>query len=429
MELKDLPSHRRTYMPVLRGKPSEWEALGAVGPSDRLKILPVVELNPDMFLRQPPPIEGAGETPPPRRTLAENQEFARTVIRRFAAQATFAGLRGRLIFDVGYCSRVDFEPLGVRLWNALLTTIAPRTPGLVPAIRFRRWNGGAHQAASVLVNHLAQGAALRLFHEDLVRDDLDGYIERAFQFYELAPENVDLIVDFENDPYVLPYATLSERLPSLDRWRTYTVVAGVFPPDLDQFRPERSPSPLERTEWIEYRKQEDALKASGALRLPAFGDFTTQHGRYRDSVQAPPSYSVRYTDDECFWIYRGYKPNAAANRTGQQFLGHARLLRGSSHFFGRGFSDADQFIYEKGDPTAKLPGNPGTWRTVGINHHISVTLAQLSDPAGTSMHARVAAAARVLATDVGATSAIPLRSALAARRIASSETRRRPPSE
>lgn len=429
MESQASLSHRSLYVPVLRGKASEWDALGGVNPQERRRLLPLIELTPDLFAMKRPSKPKPGQklpAPPKKRP----DEIAREAIRRFAANAVMAATRGRLIVDVGHCGAIQFAASGVSIWESLLRHWPPGTRGIALTIRLG-WPQRTAEAAGVLINRLGAGAALRLFAQDLVRPDLPGEIRRALATYGLSPEDVDLVVDFETDPNVLSYSALAKRLPFLDRWRTYTVTASVFPPDLSGFDPDATPEQSERSEWLTWWRQAGSPDEQGFDgRLPGFGDFTTQHGRYEPAVQAAGSYSLRYTDDTCIWVYRGYQPNAAAGRTGTQFLGHARQLRTASHYFGRNFSDADAFIYEKAQPGTPTTGNPGKWRTIGIMHHISATLAQLADPDGTSSRARAAAAASALTlVPSQQTATTPRRSARAARRTASNETRRQRPSE
>jgi len=428
--MEEAPLRRGLYMPVLRAKPSEWFALAHMAPAPRRRLLPLLELTPDAFAIPRPTKREQGQSA--QRLIKRPEQIARVAIRNFAECAAENAARGRLIVDVAHCGTLDFTPYGISIWKELFRLWVPGTRGIVPTVRLR-WKDSVHDVACGLVSRLNAGACLRLTAQDLVRADLSAAVARILKLYELPAGSIDLVVDFENDPHVLNYVTLARRIPLLSEWRTYTVVAGVFPVDLTDFDPEDTPETHSRLEWSTWWAQvnqtpNNALRATCASRLPQFGDFTTYHGKYVPARQSAGSYSIRYTDDLCYWIYRGYKANTDLGRTGNQFLGHARMLCSSGHFFGEQFSNADAFIYSK----AQVGVNSGSakqWRSASVIHHMHTVLAQLDAPDGTSTHARASAAAQQRMALAGPPLSPLRRSAHAAQRAVSTARQRRRRSE
>ena len=416
-------SHTQHYMPVLRAKRSEWDALAAITPAVRGVLLPLIELPPDLLEQGPPP-QKRPKKPTPRPSPTE---FARTKLQEFAAHAMEAAAAGRVLVDIGHCATTNFVVQGVAVWDTLLAVWAGHRPAIGLVLHLT-WPDAVLTAATRLLGSLGGGAALRLTRSDLARPDLGARIDAVLRACGLTPEQTHLVVDLANGPSAISYRDLARRLPHLTSWRTYTVVAGCFPPNLNEDDVERHLNPHDRTEWHVWWRQvappvpgAPTGDAARPARLPAFGDFTTQCACYAPSPRIAGSFSVRYTTDTHILVYRGYKPDAQKGRTGNQFIGHARALCSAPHiFYGWAFSAGDEQIFAKAHPSAVGPGGAQYWRTAGINHHMTTTVAQVRSPDGTSTRARAAAAARGPWTPpaTAARPAAPRRSASRARRAA-----------
>lgn len=422
------------YMPVLRAKPSEFAALRAMDATQRARIIPLLELTPDWLV----PKE-RGESEEPRRAVRPAEVVSKKT-EQFASSVHTLASVPRVIVDISHCGGLKFSPCGIPLWTRLAEHWPRGERRIVPVVRVH-WGTNVVTAAKALIDHLGGGACFRITVSDLIRSGGSREITTLLTRYELRPEDVDLVVDFETQPDALTYHALGEALPLLTRWRTYTVVSGVFPEDLRDFEPGRGMEERPRTEWVVWRNQVVTIAnareegdAGGARkpvppRVPAYGDFTTQHALYLPSPSTSGSVSARYTTDRTFVICRGHKANKEKGHTFDQFIGHARLLCSSSHFYGWPFSAGDQFIYERSQAAPVGPGNLALWRQASINHHIAVTLAQLASLDGTSTQARADAAQRAAEQPYPQVPRRAPRSGRTARRAASNARRRPPPEQ
>lgn len=162
----------------------------------------------------------------------------------------------------------------------------------------------------------------------------------------------------------------------LKRWRTFTVLAGSFPPNLMAFK---GPGQYEipRQEWVKWFSE--VHEAAPLARRPTFGDYTIQHPVYIEPiVGANPSVSIRYACDTYWIIMRGQALRISGGGTRHaQYPANAELLCARKEFGGAHYSAGDEYIWNVGSHKEPGPGTPETWLRAGINRHIVVTARQV----------------------------------------------------
>jgi hypothetical protein len=192
----------------------------------------------------------------------------------------------------------------------------------------------------------------------------------------VEPGSVDLIVEYGVVGVGVPsFSYVCHRLPELQRWRTFTVLGGSFPPDLMGFK---GPGQYEipREEWTHWMNE---MKRSPTQpRRPTFGDYTIQHPVYHEPVKgANPSASIRYTSDTYWVIMRGEGIRNEGGAGYAQYPANAELLCGRKEFSSAHFSAGDQYIWNIGSHKDPGPGTPETWLRAGINHHMTLVARQV----------------------------------------------------
>jgi len=250
---------------------------------------------------------------------------------------------------------------------------------LVPVTGLQR--GDTYQGAVKRVGSNGTGVCFRLTPHDVVEAGFGGRLADLTSRLQLDPECIDLVLDYRVfDPSAPTLAKLVPRIPDVRRWRSFTFVCGSFPPDLQEFTPGRHT--IEREDWLVYRSQ---INSRGLPRTPAFGDYTVQHGLYREPPEhSNPSASIRYALDDKWLIMRG---EGIFNEDGpgrEQYVANAMLLCDSDEFYGPNFSYGDSYIYDVSQGI-EGHGSPETWIRAGINHHMTVVsrqIASLSDSSG-----------------------------------------------
>src|SRR5258708_21042154 len=85
-----------------------------------------------------------------------------------------------------------------------------------------------------LAKNEGRGLCLRLFRPDLIDSAVLAQKIKAVTTASALPEkDIDLLIDLKNtDEECLKLTDLCGRIPSLLKWRTFTVASGAFPPDL-----------------------------------------------------------------------------------------------------------------------------------------------------------------------------------------------------
>jgi hypothetical protein len=231
------------------------------------------------------------------------------------------------------------------------------------------------------------GACLRLVLSDL--DDiksLNEKIKKLILVTGLSVQNVDLLIDIkctgDNDEKYNKYFKLSQKIISLNSWRTFTFSSGSFPKDLSGCRIDDE-NLIPRIDWLSWKA---FLVDSSVLRVPAFSDYTIQHPIYDKQVQLfHPTTSIKYTLDNEWLIMKGKKQKF------EMYLANAAILISDNSFKGKGFSNGDDFIYEKAKYyseymekksqgiDSKGTGSTESWLKAGINHHLSLVAHQVSN--------------------------------------------------
>ncbi len=196
-----------------------------------------------------------------------------------------------------------------------------------------------------------------------------------------SKDRVDLVVDFGYlEGKIQTYQATLESVASaisFDDWRRVIVVAGNFPPSLQDFRPNED-NLLKRSELELWQKN----KVTGGREL-IYSDYTI---RYPENVTKGlrGSKSVRYTLENDFQVFRGTREDKSF-----KYLVHAMNIKAlysdkypESHCWG------DEVIVEKANQLEKClsdgvdpetydgfsPGGAKDWVALSINHHMTVVL-------------------------------------------------------
>lgn len=193
----------------------------------------------------------------------------------------------------------------------------------------------------------------------------------------LQENSVDLIVDFQASNLDCSALLIKlKNVPSVSKWRSFTVVSGAFPKDLTNLALGHHEQP--RSDWNFWK---ECLKSSDLIRKPSYGDYTIQHAHYYEPVPAANvSASVRYTSETYWLIMRGQGMRTEGSAGSAQYPAHAVTLSKRKEFSGENFCLGDAFIAEKAkDINTKKTGNATQWLMAGINHHISFVVNQISN--------------------------------------------------
>jgi hypothetical protein len=231
------------------------------------------------------------------------------------------------------------------------------------------------------MNPAQDGVCLRLTREDvqhlLLRPEIDKFLNRM----GLAPDDVHLLVDYKliNKNSLPNIAELCVRLPYLNEWRSFTIAAGSFPPDVSSgdLKVADREYRLPRLEWQLWRDQ--VVAVNNLPQHPSFGDYGIYHPVYIElPIGVTPSASIRYASVDYWLIMRG-RQIKKENGGCQQYLKQAVALRECPEYCGAEYSAGDLYINQMAEAylatsgNVKKPGGTKEWLTVGFNHHLTLT--------------------------------------------------------
>jgi hypothetical protein len=336
-----------TYVPVLRSRAAERDAIRSLDRTVRSMTAPLFEIC---------------KTTARSWVSLRPREVARAVF-----YETFgSGGRGDLYIDLRpLLDRGDASLICIALEDDLLTLNSQAR--LVFTIAEMSRKEGVASAKNLIERN---GAAFRVTRSDLVGIRLNNFRE-LLRKMELDARSVDLIVDFEFLNGQDAMRSTVERLHSALPWRSVTYLGGSFPPNLTALK-KNDQYELPRNEWnIFFEEQHGSIGAVG------FGDYTVQNPFQPDPPpHSLPSASIRYTGDDHWVVMRGEKLDNPKGPGYPQYIAQAQLLCERPEYQGRDFSAGDEYIHHIANQVTKT-GNPKKWLEAAINHHVTFAARQL----------------------------------------------------
>jgi len=356
------------YVPVLRWKAAEKEALEKLSDKQKEYMTPIAEI----IMPQPTPSKKDERVKSPQELLAESINILKSRLTKIPEEIRKYWGTTPLFIDL---SLVDIS-LRVEGLKTILSLGKSLGLYLIPVINLYS-SSDIKNAYVTLARENARGMCLRLFRSNFNKNTLLIDITNFLISYRLDPQNIDLLIDFQiTNGLCSQLIELNEQIPNLSKWRTLTVISGAFPKDLTDFTVDLHYIP--RLDWNSWINQ---IKSNSLMRKPSFGDYTIQHPIYAEPTPGMnPSASIRYTLEDKWMIMRGEGLRGEKSKGFAQYPANARLLSDQKEFFGASFSFGDAYIAEKGkDINTKETGTPRTWLRAGINHHLACVINQISN--------------------------------------------------
>ncbi|PSM01097.1 beta family protein [Bacillus subtilis] len=255
----------------------------------------------------------------------------------------------------------------------------------IPVYSFYRYNTEEQYdiVLKELIDQYKRGLCIRLTPDDLSDlQTLSSDITDELEYFGLTEENVDIILDFKDistrsvDQVVDELIQILLNFPKLNSWRTITFCGTSFPVQLSKKVPTKNNGSIPRVEWLTYQR----LLKLNLARIPSFGDYTITNPMtstdfdQRIMDMAP---AIKYTTKSEFLIYRGSGVKASGEGFGQT-KALAQDVISNPAYMGAAFSYGDNFIYERATNPESSRGNPTSWVTVNVNHHLEYVASQLS---------------------------------------------------
>lgn len=351
------------YVPILRWKQAERLALRDLDAGTRAGMTPLVEVTPRAL--------AAEETADPEDVDKRCSKIAAEIISDWGD--------GRIFVDLGLIAPDVRATGGVHPLATILQEGRGLFPSFVPVTGLSR-DAAYQDAVRSVVTADGLGVCLRLKVRELERPGLSAEMDQLLTRLGVDCGQVDVLVDFGVVGDTLPsLAAVCERLPNLSDWRTFTVASGAFPENLTGMRV--GEHVLSRRDWRTWR---DQITVRPPLpRLPAYGDYTIQHPVFREpGFGLNFSASIRYTAEEDWVVMRGEGVRSDEGPGYSQWPANATLLCERPEYRGANFSAGDRYIKEMSGEVEKngsgRTGSAGTWLQAAFNHHLTLTVYQIS---------------------------------------------------
>lgn len=361
-----LPFDNRHYVPCLRWKQGEYQALLRLTEDVKSHVTPIVEV---------PEIGFDFENRKEAKNIDEHlSNFGKRVKGKWGDRLCFVDLKlltsSLRMADGTHPLDFVFQDLKVNGCSVIPVTSIDRDQFYQESIK-------------QIVERDQRGVCFRATIQQAANQNFAIEAARVLTYLNLQKKEVDLVLDL-GAPNFSPVAgfeklivSIVRRIPELSRWRTFVILGTAFPSSMAEITGGGG-SPT-RSEWVLFRGLTNDFRATG-LRLPTFGDYAVSHPDVllADMRIIKPYATIRYTINDAWWILKGL--NVRDNGFAQYRSMCSRLIR-SNLFMGPDFSAGDLYIRDCARGNAST-GNLTTWRWVGTNHHIHKVVenvANLSD--------------------------------------------------
>jgi len=349
------------YVPCLRWKQGEYQALYQLSPKAKAKLTPLVEvaeMNYDFEKKKAP------------KSIDEHlEEVADRFQKKWGPKPVFVDLKHLSAFDR---MKDGMHPLTF-VFNDLRAKGVPAIP-VTCLVRHTDHQTAVRRAIALD----RRGVCLRLTLMQIHDRDFQNILERLLNYLGVSKGEADLIVDLEAPSFepmtgfVGMLKSTFSKIPRLEAWRTFTLLGTSFPKSMGAMN--RGTQSVTRKEWLCYKELSVLIGAN--QRKPTFGDYVVAHPEValQDHRKIKPSATIRYAAKDAWIVVKG--KNVRDYGYGQ-YRGICAELISNPAFSGRGFSAADKFIAECAEGSGKI-GNLSTWRQMGTNHHIERVVSDLS---------------------------------------------------
>lgn len=350
---------REHYVPILKSKLAEHQALRVLPDEVKSGLTPMLEISP---------IPWDHDTDEPAKTV--DQHLARVVGTILSCWGA-----GRLFLDT---AEVNAERMKDTTHPLAWLLAEARKAGLqiVPVV-----TPDADQELQMAAAGSQHGACLRLDAAHCQDPSvLAGRIDAVRAALGLKLADVDLVLDLgavggvANGTLVLAATGAIGAIPRLTEWRSFTLAASAFPVNLSEVRADTSQH-LPRSEWQLWQ----AMAQKSLPRIPTFGDYAIAYPEPFEAEGLDPrlikmSANLRYTCEATWLVLRGRN---VRDHGYDQFVDLCHELVQRDEFKGRGFSWGDEYIDDcaKGQVGA---GSAMTWRKIGTSHHLTCVVRQIA---------------------------------------------------
>jgi hypothetical protein len=360
------------YVPLLKGKAGELDALGRLSGDQKLQLTPLIDV-PQIA------IESSEEVP-----KSLDDYLDRKVTRMAKA---WQGVVTPLLIDL-----FDTDPAG-RTKNGqhpvsyLFESLRRRGIPAIPTTGLDR-DDGFQSAVQEVVTADKRGVCLRMLREDLSSAfTLASSLNDLLDKFKVARQQAVLLLDFRkldaagSADILATAAKIVNGMPGIEDWRAVIFAGSSMPQSLAEKVKAKNAINVGSVDRVEHQIWLDLLKQKLKRRL-AFGDYGVVHPdlTYMDPKEVNASAAIRYTVQDRWLIVRG--KSLRENPIGyKQFYSLSKALTEQKEFMGSSYSWGDSEIQKRARRQGTT-GNLTTWVAVATNHHLTFVSKQVASAFG-----------------------------------------------
>jgi len=364
----------KNYIPCLRWKQGEYQALMKLSPATKDWILPIIDVA-EFFIGTP----GSSfdhETGKPPKTIDEHlSKLAKRVKLKWGIKECFVDLH-----HIEAASRLaDGQHPVTFIFNDLRSEGVEAIPvvGLEQDSQYRN-------SIREVVTLDNRGSCLRASLQKASSSDFVEKIDSILGDIDIGPDQCDFILDlgapdnFEPlDVFASILESIIKTLPYLDDWRAFGLIGHSLPVSVNKLS--AGISILPRSEWPLYKRVVSNLRKS-RIRVPTFGDYAVNHpaALNLDMRFIYPKAAIKYTINDEWLISRGDPIRGRKGIGLSQFSELCNLIVRSKHYCGASFSFGDDYILKCANQELK-PGGLPRFREVGTSHHLEMVMHDLAN--------------------------------------------------
>jgi hypothetical protein len=356
-----MPTTVLDYVPVLKWRQGEYQALLRLDEIHRQRVIPLIEVTPPEYDFE----EGKA-----RKTLEQQlKPFARRLKVKWGTQPAF--------LETDLLEPTALMPGGIHPLTYLLDGARSEGCKLTPVTGLER-DRAHYSAVAAAAQADGLGIALRCSLDEIADPDFPSKFASLSASLAVPRSDIDLIVDLAAKNFE-PLDDLAALVVSLlgsdslyKEVRGLILIGTSFPASMAEIKGPSQTVP--RSEWLLYKKIVAILPEG--LEPPTFGDYAISSADMPkgDMRLLKPAASVRYTIDNAWLITKG--SNVRDNGFGQ-FRDRCADVVHSGKALPVGYSAGSDYVRGCHAKTEKT-GNLTTWRWVGTNHHITKVVDDLA---------------------------------------------------
>jgi hypothetical protein len=344
----------RHYVPCLRWKQGEYQAVSVLSDTIKNVFTPIIEA----------PGKGYDfAAKKEKKTIDELlAPFARRILNNWGKQPCMVDLP--LIKDA------ERMVNGIHPIHFVFHELRMLGCQAVPVINLIRDAEYQQEIKEVLAKD-KNGACLRVTIGQAAKSTFKAEVDSLLSTLEIQSVGCDFILDLGSpnfvpiEGFVKIIKNIVTKLPYLNNWRTFTILGTSFPESMGGIK--KGGEVISRYEWQLYKVLINNFRMA-SLRLPSFGDYAIIHPKdlELDWRVVKSSATIRYTIDDCWYIVKGENIRDYGH---EQYHELSRNVFASRYYCSPAFSWGDSYIQTCTNNNSKT-GNPTKWIQVGTNHHI-----------------------------------------------------------